>query len=509
MERYDVAVIGAGVEGLSAVALLARQGLRVIVLEKNAAPGGRAVTREFHPGFRASPFADELAPIPQRLFWSLDLARRGALMLPAPASVCISAGGTTVLYADDERLTQSLPGFAAPGVLALRREMASLRAAMAKHAGAPVVPVPSRLKFWERPPSAFWPGEELGQLALADALAARVSDPAIRVHMAARMLSGRAASPLLAGTGLYLPASAGSGMAVGGLGVLGSAVALAAEDAGAEIRCQADASDVRVTKRWGQRRVTGVVVGGEEITARAILSTLDAKKSFLSLFNWKSLPEAQVKQAAQFRMRGQSARVLIALDAPPRFSFAQDAPDAARGPIHVISSLEALSQAHDSWRGGTLPEQVPITLRVPTLSDPRLAPSGKAVLTATLSAIPARLFDGPWTPDKRAILVKAALLAADTAAPGTSARVLASEVIVAPDIEETLGLTEGDLEGGELAPDQAFSFRPWPGTDGGRTAIRGFYLAGSSAAPSPYLTGASGERAALAIFVDLRSGRLP
>jgi phytoene dehydrogenase-like protein len=227
------------------------------------------------------------------------------------------------------------------------------------------------------------------------------------------------------------------------------------------------------------------------------------------LFDWKGLPEAQVKQAAQFRMRGQSARVLFALDAVSHFSFVQDAPDAARGPIHVISSLEALSQAHDSWRGGTLPEQVPVTLRVPTLSDPRLAPSGKAVLTATLSAIPARLFDGPWTPDKRAILVKAALLAADTAAPGTSARVLASEVIVAPDIEETLGLTEGDLEGGELAPDQAFSFRPWPGTDGGRTAIRGFYLAGSSAAPSPYLTGASGERAALTMLADLKSGGLP
>jgi|GEM_PF-697443 len=509
MERFDVAVIGAGVEGLIAAALLARQGLHVIVLEKNAVPGGRAVTREFHPGFSASPFADELAPIPQRLFWSLDLARRGAIMLPAPASVCMSAGGTTILYTDDERLTHTLSSFAAPAVLALRREMAGLRVAMAGQAGRPVSAPPSRLKFWERPASSFWPGEELGQLTLAEALAARISDPAIRVHMAARMLSGRAASPLLAGSALFLPASVGSGMAVGGLGALGAALASAAEDAGAEIRCLADVSDIRLAKRRGRRRATAVVTAGEEIEARAVLSTLDAKKTFLSLFDWKGLPEAQVKQAAQFRIRGQCARVLFALDAVPEFAFAREAPDAARGPIHVAPSLEVLSEAHDSWRSGTLPEQVPVTLRLPSLSDPRLAPPGKAVMTATLSAMPARLFDGPWMQEKRAMLAKAALAAADEAAPGTSDRVLASQVIVASDIEEMLGLTEGDLEGGELAPDQAFSFRPWPGTDGGRTGICGLYLAGSSAAPSPYLTGASGERAARTLMADFMSGQLP
>jgi phytoene dehydrogenase-like protein len=510
MERYDVAVIGAGAEGLTAAALLARAGLRVIVLEKNATPGGRAVTREFHPGFRASPFADELAAIPQRLFWALDLARLGALLLPAPASVCISGTGTTLLYADDERLSRTLYSFALPAVLALRHESAALRAAIAAYSESTLPQPPSRLKFWELPVGGLWPGEELGQLTLADALAARVNDSALRLHIAAEMLAGRAVSPFLAGTALHLLGGAGSGMAVGGLGALGQALVRAVQGAGGQIRCLANVSDVRLSKRrLGRSRAVSVRLENEEITARAVLSTLDAKKTFLSLFDWKTLPRAQVKQAAQFRVRGQSARVLFALDAPPQFPFAREAPDAARGPIHVVSSLESMSQAYDSWRAGTLPEQVPVSLRVPSLADPRLAPAGKAVMTATLSAIPARLFDGPWTPDKRALLVKTALAAADAAAPGTSEHVLASHVIVAPDIEEALGLTEGDLDGGELSPDQAFSFRPWPGMDGGRTPIAGFYLAGSSAPPSSYLTGASGQRAALTILSDLKNGRLP
>ena len=511
MERYDVAVIGAGPEGLTAATLLARTGLKVIVLEKNAISGGRAATREFHPGFRASPFADELPSIPLQLFWSLDLARHGALLMPAPASVCVSSQGASVLYADDERMAHTVSGFVAPTLLALRKEISALHERFAERAATAAAP-PSRLKFWQRPQATPWPGEQLGQLSLADALAARVSDPALRLHLAADALSGRAASPFLAGTALHLLGGGRSGMALGGLAGLAQALTRAAEEAGAIIRCNAEVSDVSLTRSaLGGRRATGVALGGnEEIMARAVLSTLDAKRSFLSLFDWKALPQALVKQAAQFRVRGQRARVLFALDAPPEFSFARTRrrmPSAA--PYTSChrwkrSRRPMIPGARARWR-----ISLPVTLRVPSFADPRLAPPGKAVMTATLSAVPARPFDGPWTADKRALLVKAALAAAEIGAPGMSGRVLASHVVAAPDIEEGLGLTEGDLDGGELAPDQALSFRPWPGVEGGRTQLRGFYLAGPSTAPSPFLTGASGQNAALTLLADLKSGRLP
>src|SRR6185312_17268930 len=75
----------AGPDGLAAAARLGRAGLKTIVIERATTVGGRCTTREFHPGFRASPFADEVAAIPAGIFWSLDLARRGALLAPPPS----------------------------------------------------------------------------------------------------------------------------------------------------------------------------------------------------------------------------------------------------------------------------------------------------------------------------------------------------------------------------------------------------------------------------------------
>jgi phytoene dehydrogenase-like protein len=184
--------------------------------------------------------------------------------------------------------------------------------------------------------------------------------------------------------------------------------------------------------------------------------------------------------------------------------------DAAQGPIHVVPSLQALSRGYDSWRAGAIPETPLVTLRVPSFADPRLAPIGKAVLTATLSAIPARLFDGAWTDAKRNQLADLALAAAERAMPGVAARVLARHVLIGPDFETALGATAGDLDGGELSPDQVLDYRPFGETDwqDGRTPFHGLYLGGPSSAASPFWLGASGERAALAMLADFEARRL-
>jgi phytoene dehydrogenase-like protein len=81
-------------------------------------------------------------------------------------------------------------------------------------------------------------------------------------------------------------------------------------------------------------------------------------------------------------------------------------------------------------------------------------------------------------------------------------RIAAASVIVPPDIEEALGLSGGDLDGGTLAPDQMLGFRPGP-----RTQVPGLYLAGPSSVAGPLGLCAAGVAAAVALLADHAAGR--
>jgi len=488
-QRYDAAIVGAGPEGLVAAQRLASAGLRIVVLEKAESAGGRAVTREIHPGFRAAPFCDTLAPIPNRLFWDLNLAGRGVFLKEAAASMLVS----------DEGVSFSEDAPRAPSALARARIASHVSAARAAvEARASIKP--ERKRLFSKQHSAPWAAEDWTLAGLDDVLTGY--SPLQRLHAAADALAGRAASPYLPGSALHLLA-APSVSVRGGLGTLTHALEASAREAGADIRFGQDVHDIKLkASRFGGPSVHRLgLASGEEIQTKAILSTLDLKRTFLGLIAWADLSPALLKRIGQFRTAGQSARVLFALDAPPEFLSGFSA---SRGPVHVVPSMGALAGAHESWRAGAFAEHLPVTLRVPSLVDAGMAPPGKAVMSATISSVPSRLFDGPWTPEKRGLLAAAAIAAAERAAPGVGAKVLAHQVIAAPDIEALLGLTEGDLDGGELSPDQMFGFRPLPEWQDGRTGVKGLYLAGPSSAESVFFTGLSGARAASALLSDLK-----
>lgn len=422
--RYDAAIIGAGTNGLAAASALAGAGLKTIVLERALAPGGRCTTREFHPGFRASPYCDEIAPIPHGIFRALDLARHGAIFTSAPSDLF--------------RLTR-FPEAA-----------------------------PER-RWWDtaqRPQP--WQGEELSHRALAEV----VDDTAC-------FLAGRSADPDLPGSALHLLCRpGGSGMTMGGLGRLGEALAGSAQAAGAEISLGLEVADIRLAKR----RAAGVrLADGTEIEARAVISTLDLRRTFFSLFAWKDLPGEVVERVSRWRQAAAAARLLIALDAKPGDVPAYIAADPA--------------EAHAAWRAGTVPEHPPIALKLVSAEDPRLAPIGQAVLTATVGAIPHHLFDGAWTHEKREALKERVL----TVLPGLKEHVLAVELIVPPDIEEQLGISEGDLDGGEIAPDQMFEQRGF----GPHTPVDGLFLGSRSSPLGPFASCAAGWAAAHAVMADL------
>jgi phytoene dehydrogenase-like protein len=85
-QHYDVAIIGAGHNGLTCAAYLAGAGLTVVVLEKNAVIGGAAVTEEFHPGFRNSVASYAVSLLNPTVIRDLDLHSHGLTIVERPAA---------------------------------------------------------------------------------------------------------------------------------------------------------------------------------------------------------------------------------------------------------------------------------------------------------------------------------------------------------------------------------------------------------------------------------------
>ncbi len=439
--RYDAAIIGAGANGLTAAAVLQRAGLSVLVIERAARPGGRLITDDFHPGFAASLFADRMPAIPVEIMATLELAIPLQIESP-PHDICLRRDGALARLFAEARTPHR------------RTPLARLRRAI-----MPVLP------------GTAWPGQDLAARALSD-----------WPDLQAWALLGRATDPDLAGSAMTLLALAGAEPRRGGLGAVGEAFIAAA--ASAPFRLGLEASEIVVKSgRFGSRASGVLLADGSHVEADAVISTLDLKRSALALFPWAALPPAMTASAAQFRMGGGAARLLLALKRPSGCSapFLLPGDDAARA----------------AFRRGAVPLQPALLIDPVSARDASLAPAGGAVLTVTMAGIPARLFDGAWTPEKRAQLAAAALRRIEAALPGTLAALAGIRVIAPPDMEAQLGASEGDLDGGQLAADQMLGLRP-----DARTMLPGFYLGGASTAAAPLGTGAAGYTAALSLLAD-------
>ena len=79
---YDAIVIGAGHNGLTAAAYLARAGLSTLVLERREIVGGCCVTEEIAPGCRVSTTSYIASMLRPEVISELNLASHGLRMIP-------------------------------------------------------------------------------------------------------------------------------------------------------------------------------------------------------------------------------------------------------------------------------------------------------------------------------------------------------------------------------------------------------------------------------------------
>jgi phytoene dehydrogenase-like protein len=288
------------------------------------------------------------------------------------------------------------------------------------------------------------------------------------------------------------------GFARGGMGSVSKAIASAATEAGAEIRTNAEVAKIIV--RNG-RAVGVALTSGEEIFAKTVVSNLDPKCTYLKLIEKSDLDAIDPDihgYARNFKIRGSSGKLNIALDGLPRFAGLPE--ESAWGTIDIGGDFDYIEHAFDDYKYGSWSKRPFLDIVIPTTVDPTMAPPGKHFMSVFVQYVPYKLAEGPWTPQMKAGFEKDVLDTIEENAPGFRKLILHCQTRTPWDIENEVGLTEGNIFQGELSLEQLFFNRPVPGYARFRTPIQDLWLAGSSTHPGGGLMGANGRLAALEVL---------
>ncbi len=518
-------IIGAGHNGLVTAFYLARAGLKPLVLERRAQVGGAAVTEEFHPGFRVSTLAHSAGPIRPDIVRDMQVEKHGLkLIVPEVAVTSFSPDGCALtLYRDIERSVESIAAFSKRDAERYR-EFAAALAKLSKMIAKVLALTPPEI---ENPAtqdllSLLQVGRSVRGLGkkdtynllrwapmpVADLVAEFFETELLRATIAARGIFGTVMGPWSAGSSLVLllraaadPTPAGGNyFATGGIGALTQAMASAAQQAGAEIRTNAEVAEVRIGNGAAQ---SVILSSGEEIPARAVISNADPKRTFLKLVDPVQLMPTFTRRLQNYRVNGTVAKLNLALSALPTFKGVNNG--ALSGRMQIGPEIDYIERAFDESKYGNFSRAPYLEFTIPSLTDASLAPAGQHVMSIYMQYGPYKLRDGSWSDDaKRKQLVDTIITTISQYAPDLREKILGQQIITPLDLEETYGLTGGHIFHGELALDQVFTMRPFLDCSRYRTPIKNLYLCGSGTHPGTGLTGASGANAAREILKDLK-----
>lgn len=496
MAEHDVVIIGAGVNGLVAASYLAKAGKRVLVLERRAIAGGQAVTESLGDGFRVDSLhaGGQLRP---DIVSDLDLARHG---LPASTSeplISLLPGGRQLRLTADADALASISALSKtdaerwPAFVAFMNQAAAFLDAayrtpmprlphVSLSEGLPLAKLALKLRGLG-PRDMFRVIRALPMSAL-ELTEEWFESESMRAAIGAVAVHGSTLGPMSAGTGYTLMhnwlnrGGPGHQRVEGGVGRIADALVAALKAQGGQLRTSAEVKailtdDLRVQ---GARLATG-----EEIAAPIVVSGADPRHTLLDLVGAPELPPEFVWHTQSIKMRGSVAKVHLLTDGGHGLPS---------GTLVIAPSVRYVERAYDAAKYG----------QMSTAPYLEITANG-AVVSIHFQFAPYALRDSEWS-QERAVLERIAVDTAAEACPQLKSSIREIRSLTPLDLEKTYGLTEGDLNHGQLILDQLFFMRPMPGWSTHKTPIDNLYLCGAGVHGGGGLSGASGRNAAAAVI---------
>ena len=526
--QHDVIIIGAGHNGLTTAAYLAKGGRKVLMLERNEVVGGCAVTEDVDaklaPGCRVSTASYIASMLRPTIIKDLKLGSYGLRMVACDPSVQAAFGEGDVAgwWSDESKMRAELTRIAPNDIDAFFKTEAEL-----KRLAAYLQPF-----FLESPPDLNAKGiarltqawrlykrfggikskEVSGLLrfltgSLGEFLDQRFESDKLKRLILSNSLYGKHGGPYQPGTAMGLlfhllsggdaDQQAWQGHVVGGMGAIKQAMRRACEDLGVTIRTGTTVKQINVVRGTA----TGVtLVGGEMLDAKLVVSNADPKRTFLGLVNESDLSAEFRRDVSNIRMDGPAGKVNYVLSEEPNVSgMPADRSKAQRSLFTLIPTLQEAEDNYNASKRGDLPERLWVDCVVASNVDDTLAPAGRHMMTCFVQYLPYKLRNSSWD-EQRELLGDRVTELIGQFAPNVPGAVIARRVITPPDLEAQFGITEGNIFHGDISLEQMFFMRPLPEWSQYQTPVRGLYLCGAGTHPGGGVTGAPGYNAAHAIL---------
>ncbi len=493
---YDVIVIGAGLNGLVAATYLAKAGKHVLVLERRAIAGGQVVTETFDDGFTVDSLhaGGRLRPDIVR---DLELTRHRLppdnkdkpvywSLLPEGKRLRLVADGNDAATLASIRELSTNDAARWPEFVAFMHKAAAFLDAAYR---TPMPRLPPTLENGMPLAKLAWKLRRLGGKDMFKVIRAMSmstlelteewfeSEP-LRAAIAAVGIHGSTIGAMSAGGGYTLMhnwlnrGGLAHSQVAGGMGRIADALVTAFEAHGGELRTSTGVARILVDRQ----QVTGVRLdSGAEIPSHAVFSAADPRHTLLSLVGAVELPPEFVWHTQSIKMRGSVAKVHLHTDGSHGLP---------RGTLAIAPSLKYLERAFDAAKYGEVSAQ-------PYLE---VTSSGN-VVSINFQFAPYTLRTTDWS-GARAQVEQLAIETLAAHFPALKDSIKQVKSIIPPDLETAYGLTEGDLNHGQLILDQMFFMRPMPGWSNHRTPIDGLMLCGSGVHGGGGISGASGRNAA-------------
>jgi beta-carotene ketolase (CrtO type) len=532
MKNSDVILIGAGHNALVCAAYLLKAGYKVLLLEKNAIPGGGSTTEELlpdeAPGFRFNPCAIDhifihLGPVVQEL----ELEKYGLEYLFCdPVVFCPHPDGKYFLahrsiektcaeiarysprdaqkYAEFTDFWQRVIGMLTPMFNAPPKSVVDMAgnfdAAKLKDMFSLMGPGDKTLDFirtmFTSPMDVIdeYFDSEFLKAPLAR-LAAELSTPPSQKNMAVGSIM------------MSLRHNPGMARPKGGTGALTEALVRCVQDLGGEIRTEQQVQKVLID----DGKAVGVrLTNGQEYRATAgVISSLDAQRLFLQLVDERDVDAADpaLRDRVARRITNHNEAILkidCALSEAPRFVNHNHQDEYLIGSVLIADSVAQVELAHTDPNIGRIPLEDPsMYVVVPSMRDPSLAPAGQHTLWIEFfvpyqiaGAEGTGLKGTGWTEELKNQVADRVLAKLADYAPNVPAATIARHIESPPELERRIGVSKGNYYHLDMTFDQMMFFRPLPELANYKTPIDNLFLTGAGTHPGGSISGMPGRNCA-------------